>query len=339
MPLPRCEATPLPGHQVAFSVDGVERVAWHYGAQYPRPFFFPLRGPSGAELTRMGHPGAPNHEHHRSIWFSHKSVTGVDFWGDSGEARIRQHDWLAYEDGDEALMGVLLRWQDGHDPRPLLEQRVLVSVRPAPEAPAETLLEVDTTFTPTAEMLELGQTNFGFFAVRVAKSISAYFGDGQLTNDQGAQGEPKLFGKPSRWMDYSGSVRPGGLQRSTGGGMVHGRSPKLPATSADRARGRQSVTEGITFFDHPANPRHPAHWHVREDGWMGASMTMNEPLLLTKQSPLRLRYLLHAHAGPSNQPRAESIFDAFASTPALQLVSGRAEQVKHRHYILRRQAT
>ena len=318
MPLPRCEATPRPGHQVAFSVDGEERVSWHYGDEYPRPFFFPLRGPSGAELTRMGHPGAPNHEHHRSIWFSHKSVTGVDFWGDYSPARITQHDWLAYEDGDaEAMMAVLLRWYDGHDPQPLMEQQVMVSVRPAPGAAAETLLEIDTTFTPTASMLELGQTNFGFFAVRVAKSISAYFGDGELTNDAGVRGEPQLFGKPSRWMDYSGSVRPA---------VAAGESPTKP------------VSEGITFFDHPDNPRHPAHWHVREDGWMGASMTMNESLLLTKQSPLRLRYLLHAHAGLADQQRAEFLFNTFASAPPMELVSGREQKVRHRQYLLRRRS-
>jgi len=65
--LARCEVIPQPDHQVAFQVDGVERARWHFGPSYPRPFFYPFPGPSGATLTRMGHPGAPNHDHHRSI--------------------------------------------------------------------------------------------------------------------------------------------------------------------------------------------------------------------------------------------------------------------------------
>ena len=47
----------LAGHQVQFLVDGRERLRWHFGPQYPRPFFYPLVGPaSGLSMTRMGHP-------------------------------------------------------------------------------------------------------------------------------------------------------------------------------------------------------------------------------------------------------------------------------------------
>ncbi len=44
----RCQVTPLPDDQVSFQIDGVERLRWHFGAAYPRPFFFPLVGPSGS---------------------------------------------------------------------------------------------------------------------------------------------------------------------------------------------------------------------------------------------------------------------------------------------------
>src|SRR5688572_19845493 len=101
MPLPRFTLLPLPDHQVSFQVGGMERLRWHHGPQYPRPFFYPLVGPaSGRSLTRMGHPGAPDHDHHRSIWFAHNKVTGVDFWADN-KTRIVQRQWLAYEDGND----------------------------------------------------------------------------------------------------------------------------------------------------------------------------------------------------------------------------------------------
>src|SRR5262245_60666215 len=221
-PIPHCQVLPLPDQQVSFQVDGVERLRWHSNPNYPRPFFYPLVGPSGTSLTRMGHPGAPDHDHHRSIWFAHAKVLGIDFWSDRTAARVRQKQWLAYQDGDdEATMAVLLGWYDAHDPKELLEQELVCGVRPGPDG--ETFVELQATFRPVAESLEFGQTNFGVLAVRVAKNLSAHFGGGVITNSEGAQGEPAIFAKPAQWMDYSGPVAKGG-------------------------------TEGITYFDHAENP-------------------------------------------------------------------------------------
>ncbi|MBX3398110.1 MAG: PmoA family protein [Gemmataceae bacterium] len=302
MPTPRCTLLPLPDHQVAFLVDGRERLRWHHGPQYPRPFFYPLLGPaSGQSLTRMGHPGAPNHDHHRSIWFAHNQVVGHDFWADGKPPRIRQLDWLAYDDGDaEATMAVKLGWFDGHDPKALLEQELIAAILPGPND--ETFLEIQTRFVPTAQTLEFGKTNFGFLAVRVAKAISAFFGGGTLTNSEGQIGEPAIFGKPAKWMDYSGT-QPGGHK------------------------------EGIAFFDHPSNPGHPTAWHVREDGWMGASACFAAPRTITKAEPLVLRYLLHAHRGGVDAARETATFAAFAKRPGFALVKAPA---KHTAWGVRR---
>lgn len=292
--MPRCTLIPLPDHQVLFQVDGAERLRWHFGPQYPRPFFYPLVGPaSGLSLTRMGHPGAPNHDHHRSIWFAHEKVSGVNFWGDNTTARIRQKEWLAYQDGDsEGVMAVRLAWNDGHDPKDLLEQELFAALLPGTEQ--EMLLEIQATFRPAAAQLEFGQTNFGFLAVRVAKSISAFFGGGVLTSSTGAIGEPAIFGKMAAWVDYSG----------------------------EQAGGHK---EGVTYFDHPSNPGHPTHWHVREDGWMGASCCLAGPRTTTRLEPLTLRYLLHAHRGLLDAKRASEVFDAFSQRSAFVLVKAPAK--------------
>jgi hypothetical protein len=322
---PRCQVVPLPSEQASFQVDGAERLRWHYGAGYPRPFFYPLMGPSGHSLTRMGHPGAPNHDHHRSVWFAHHKVLGIDFWSDQTPARIRQHSWLTYQDAaDEAVMAVLLRWYDGHDPQELLEQELVVALRPG-EA-GESLVELQSTFRPRAETFEFGQTNFGFFAVRLAKHISAHFGGGELTSSNGARGEPAIFGKPAEWMDYSGPVP--AIQSD------RGPNKDTAAESADDGEPhREETMEGITYFDHPANPGHPAHWHVREDGWMGASVCMQESVVTTQQRPLALRYLLHAHRGPLDPANAARIAAAFAAIPAFEV---RRATAKHQQYEIRR---
>jgi hypothetical protein len=301
LPIPRCQVVPLPDFQVSFQIDGGERLRWHFGPGYPRPFFYPLLGPTGSVLTRMGHPGAPDHDHHRSIWFAHAKVLGIDFWSDRTPARIRQKSWLCYQDHDkEAAMAVLLGWYDGHDPKELLEQELIAAVRPGPDG--ETFVELQSEFRPTAESLEFGKTNFGFLAVRVARNLSAHFGGGQLAGSSGAQGEPLLFGKSAKWMDYSGPVPKGG-------------------------------SEGITYFDHPDNPNHPVNWHVREDGWMGAAVCLQGPITTTRKQPLRLRYLLHAHKGEVRPERADQLAREFTATVRYEVVKA---QVKHQQYLIRR---
>jgi hypothetical protein len=293
-----CTILPLPDHQAQFLVGGRERLRWHFGPQYARPFFYPLVGPaSGLSMTRMGHPGAPDHDHHLSIWFAHFAVQGVDFWRSEAKGKIRQTQWLAYQDGeDEAVMAVKLAWNDGHDPKDLMTQDFFAAARPGPDG--ETFLELQTTLTPAAASIELQKTNFGLLAVRMAKALSAAYGSGGLlTNSEGATGEPAIFGKAAKWVDYSGT-QPGGHR------------------------------EGLTYFDHPSNPGHPSHWHVRTDGWMGSSLNFAGPIAIAKAKPLTVRYLLHAHRGPADAVRAAATFADFAKRPPMALVKAPAPHVQ-----------
>ena len=214
-----------------------------------------------------------------------------------------------YKDGDEeAVLAVLLGWYDGHDPRELLEQELIAAVRPGDGG--ETFLELQSTFRPVAETLEFGQTNFGFLAVRVAKSISEHFGGGRITSSEGKTGEAAIFGQAARWMDYSGPVRPA-------------------------EGGRDLVVEGITYCDHASNPNHPARWHVREDGWMGASVCIAGPVQTSRREPLQLRYLLHAHRGPVDSARADDLGSEFAARPGYRVSRSRE---KHKQYTIERSA-
>jgi len=306
---PRCELLPLPDHQTSCRIAGREVTRWRFADQYPRPFFYPLIGPrSGESLTRMGHPGAPNHDHHQSVWFAHNKLLGIDFWANGGTPRIRQQQWLVYEDGaDEAGMAVSLGWFDGHDPQPLVEQELVAFLRPLDGG--EYTLDLQSTFRPRAEQIEFQQTNFGFLAVRVARSISAHFGSGQLTSSEGAAGEPDIFGKPARWMDYSGP-----LAKWTDGNI-------------------EEFVEGITYFDHPSNPGYPNSWHVRADGWMGCSPCMHGPLVAAKDKPLVLRFLLHVHNGAANADRANEVAAKFASWPGYRIVKSLRQ---HRQFEIER---
>lgn len=286
--VPSCRVVPLPDDQISLTALGREMTRWHFGPRYPRPFFYPLHGDGSVSLTRMGHPGDPSHDHHRSIWFGHEKVSGVNFWTDQTPARIRQLHWLAFSSRDEeAVMAVRLGWFDGHDPKELMIQDLVAALRPTRRnQDREWQLELQSTFTPTAEMLEFGRTNFGVLGVRVAESLSVHFGGGEITGSDGKTGEAALFGQPNRWMDYTGPV----FQDDDG----------------------VTALEGITFHDHPSNPNHPAKWHVREDGWMGPSLCRDAPVVTTRANPLVLRYLLQTHAGKVDAERANEAFRDFA---------------------------
>ena len=46
-PVPRMQVVPQPGHQVSLQREGQEIARYHFGADFNRPFVFPLIGPSG----------------------------------------------------------------------------------------------------------------------------------------------------------------------------------------------------------------------------------------------------------------------------------------------------
>lgn len=289
--MPRVQMLPLPDDQVSFQVDGHERLRWHAAPRYPRPFFYPLVGPSGRSLTRMGHPAAPDHDHHRSLWWGHHQVGGVDFWAETGGSQqIRQENWVHYQDGaDEAGMVVRIGWFDAHKVK-LLQQDLIAVYRPL--AGNEGWIELQTRLVPTLDELTLGKTNFGPLGLRVAAPLSALYGEGRLRNSHGDVGEQAIFAKPAAWVDSSGPIVP------------------------DRR-------EGITWFDHPSNPGSPASWHVRDDGWMSPAFNLREAYLLKKTAPLTLRYGLHVHAGDVDPTAAASRQAAFAAIPAWEVVAAK----------------
>jgi len=297
--LKRVEIVPLADHRVSMQIDGVEKIGWNFGSNYPRPFFYPFRGPSGAHLTRMGHPGAEDHDHHQSVWFAHHIVDGMSFWAHSSRSTIRQKHWYAYRDGnEEGVKASLLGWYD-EEGNEVAVQDVVAALRPM--VGGEYAVEIQMTFRPGEgrETVHFEKTNFGFFAVRVAKSISARFGGGDLTNSEGTRSEAEIFGKPARWMNYSGPVAEGA------------------------GKNRKTVVEGMTFFDHPDNPNYPNKWHVRGDGWMGASPCMDEGFVVTMDSPLTLRYLLHAHSGDYEWERSGEIANQFGSRKPFLIAKSR----------------
>jgi hypothetical protein len=283
-PVPEVQVVPLPYEQASFQHLGRELTRYHFGPSLKRPFLYPIEGPAGHPLTRMGHPHDPNgHRHHNSIWISHHDVGGVDFWSDGGAGQIVCQRVEQYEDGPtEAWMLSTNAWQDAEQKMLLLERR-RVGVRPLVQG--EWFLSIDLQFeAPSGTSVTIGQTPFGMIGVRMAKTIGVHDGGGRILNSGAARNEEAVFRKPARWVDYSGPVAEG-------------------------------VTGGIALMDHPANPDHPTAFHVRNDGWMGACLTLDRPLVVQAGKPLRLCYGLWIHSGVSSSEAIDARWQAFAQDP------------------------
>jgi hypothetical protein len=283
-PVPRMQVLPLPGDEASVERDGSEISRYYFGKDLYRPFLYPLVGPSGRSLTRMGHPRDPNtHSHHNSVWISHHDVGGVGFWNDakSSAGRIVHQKVLRYEDAnDEGLIEVQNAWVDGAGRgKVLLEEQRAMRFRP--QSDGQWLLVLDLTFTAPKQPVTLGKTNFGFVGVRMAKTIGVHDGGGMIRNSEGAVNERQVHEKTARWVDYSGPITP-------------------------------TSREGITLLDHPQNPNHPTVFHVRDDGWMGAAFNFAAPYTIQPGQPLKLRYGLWVHAGAPTAAAIDEQFGSFA---------------------------
>jgi len=281
-PFPRVQAIPQPGDQVSFQRDGVELVRYHFERSLRRPFWFPLVGPGGHVVTRLGQPDDPmGHSHHNSVWVSHNDVNGVNFWADTGEGRIVHQAVERFDDGAEsAALTVRNAWVH-RSGKVLLNERRRTTIRLLPDG--EWFLIVELHIEPVDGDVAFGQTPFGLFAVRVAKTMSVRDGGGTIRNSAGGVNEKGVLWKPAQWVDYSGPAAPGRLH-------------------------------GITLMDHPGNPNHPSVFHVRDNGWMGSSFSFHAPYVLRAGQRLRLMYGLYVHDGMPVPERIDRRFAEFART-------------------------
>jgi len=279
-PLPQLQVVPLPYDQASFQREGVELTRYHFAPTLNRPFLYPVNGPSGWSLTRMGHPRDPqSHSHHNSVWISHTDVGGVDFWSDSGAGKIRHRRIVKYEDaGDRSAVLTENEWTT-KEGKVLLDEKRQVTVLLLGQG--EWMMVIDMELKARDAAVTLGKTPFGVIGVRMAKTIGVNDGGGMIRNSEDAVNEKDVFWKRAKWVDYSGAIKD------------------------------QKCIEGITLFDHPQNPNHPAYFHVRNDGWMGASLTFEAPMMLEPTKPLRLRYGLYVHGGLKPVESIEAVWKRF----------------------------
>jgi hypothetical protein len=153
---------------------------------------------------------------------------------------------------------------------------------------AEWLLIIDTELRPNGGPVTLGKTPFGLIGVRMAKTIGVNDGGGIIRNSEGGVNEKEILWKKAKWVDYSGPIT-------------------------------KDKIEGITLFDHPNNPNFLSYFHVRNDGWMGASLTFDGPREITPEKPLCLRYGLYVHSDIKPKEGIEANWTHFTKTASTKI--------------------
>ena len=233
--------------KLLIKVNGEEFTEYRYTGA-PHIYFYPVIGPGGARMTR-DYPMVPNsdgeehdHPHHRSLWYSHGSVNGIDFWSEGSRAGKIIHDkFLQIKSGqDQGVVRSTCKWVAPDGTITCTDERTFrVYARPN----RERLFDFDITIKAGDKDLLFGDTKEGSMAIRVAESMRLIHGknkpgEGHIVQSTGVK-DGDTWGKHADWCDYYGPV----------GGK----------------------TVGIAMFDHPSNPRHPTTWHVRDYGLFAAN--------------------------------------------------------------------
>jgi hypothetical protein len=290
-PIPHLQAVPLPGREVSFQLDGHELTRYRFDPAEKRPFWYPIQTTLAPSVIRIGHPhDAQSHRHHYGVWITHAAVSGVNFWDDEhgkGKGNIVHQKVLGIWDGDDAVsMMTLNHWVPDEGNNILLIEKRQMEIRPL-EGAASWMLIVDSEFTsPKGQSATFEPSGFGLMSARMAKSIGVHDGGGRILNSEGLLNEKEIFRKPTRWCDYSGRL-------------------------TNDAKG----FAGITLFSHSGNPYHPTAFHVRDDGWMCACLSLDNPVEVTEAKQLHVRHCLWVHEGVPDVLKCDEIGRKFEALP------------------------
>ena len=216
----------------------------------PKPYLYPVLAADGTEMTRnfpmkKDVPGeVKDHPHHRSMFFTHGNVNGLDFWAETNGPKQGRIVSDSVEQSVEKGAGVIRagnRWV-GPDGAVQLTDATTIRIRGTADG---RIVDYEVTLkAPADKPVVFGDTKEGSMALRLPlwmtpphtytdenKKKVKHEGLGTIINAEGVTNTP-TWGKQSNWVDYY--------------------APK------------DGKVYGIAMFDHPQNPRHPTWWHVRD---------------------------------------------------------------------------
>lgn len=278
---------------VTVNVDG-KLFARYLTKGHKKPVIWPIVGPSGKEMTRA-HPfkedpedKKKDHVHHESFWFDHGDVNGTDFWTISDKCGVISHrEFTKIEAGKAGLLVTKNDWLAG-------DKKVCEDTRWIQFGANEKSRWIDFEVEVMASEgdVKFGETKEGSFGVRVPPSMDAdrKMNPGTIENSEGQKNEA-AWGKPAKWVDYSGLI------------------------------GEEKL--GIAILNHPASFRFPTTWHVRTYGLFaanpfGAKDFKADPAaygehVMKSGEKMRLAYRVLFHGGDAKEGEVERVFAEYSA--------------------------
>ena len=275
-----------------------------------RPYLYPVLASDGTLLVRdfpMKDPAGEDHDHphHRSLWFAHSSVNGVDFWNEGTAGGSTPKGSIVHEalvETTSGLTGIIRarnRWV-APDGRLICTDDTILRFRGEPEG---RLIDYEVTLHALPETpLVLGDNKDGVIALRVAQWMTLPHqyqhrdlpGVGHLVTS-GGQRDAAAWGKRADWGDYF----------APHDGKVY----------------------GVAMFDHPQNFRHPTWWMARDYGLFAANPFGRHDFEGLKDQPhagdytvpaggsLTLRYRFYFHFGDELAAHVAEHYASYAAGP------------------------
>jgi hypothetical protein len=259
---------------------------------------YPIIGPGGVKLTRdfpmeNSTGESQDHPHHRSLWFSHGSVNGQDFWGEEKAFGKEIHEGFSEITSGEKV-GIIRstnRWEDAQGKVICSDERMIKIFSPTDQK--SQIMDFEITIKASNGDLVFGDTKEGMMAIRVAESmkLKGHEKTSRILNSAGDRNDA-TWGKRANWCDYSGLV--------------------------------EGKTMGIAIFDYPQNPRHPTWWHVRDYGLFAANPfgkhdfeKLSNPhageLKISAGKSLTFRYRFYFHQGAAQPETLRKLYAEYSA--------------------------
>lgn len=262
-----------------------DKVVWqlNYDKSEDKPYFYPLRTLDGIDLA-LQRP--EDHPWHRGLWFSWKTINGVNYWEEDpetglspGRTKIIDVKTVLNEDYS-AHISFKLEYAPEGESALMYEYRTLTIS--APNAEGDYKIDWTLKFTADDEHLTLdrevplkhggvewgGYAGLGYRANDLELDSIRYIDSNGWSNNKSLTG----YGEDAKWMDLSGI-----------------------------ASRFQNQAAGLTIFDHPTNRRHPSPWYVwyqkGEHAFYMPAFLYNKPFYLQAGESFSLRYRVLVHNG------------------------------------------
>jgi hypothetical protein len=318
---PAVKLTPLPD-RVRVEIDGHLFTEYIYGDGATRPYCYPILAADDTPMTRnfpMKKVAGEDTDHpwHRSLWFAHSMVNGVDFWneghGDAGKSPSEKGHTVQDSvtlDNDAGAIHTHDNWVAPDGKIICTDDR---TIRFQATAAARMIDYEVTLHAPAAEPLLLGDNKDGTMAIRLAQWMT------MPHKNQG--GGAAITGEGTNVLSHATSA--GHIVNSEGirDGDVWGKR----ADWCDYYSQLNGKTYGVAIFDHPQNLRHPTWWMARDYGLFGANpfgrhdyeKLPDQPHIGDYTIPaggtLTLRYRFYFHTGDEKAAHIADQYTAYAA--------------------------